>query len=87
LGGALNISNGNRFSESDGMETFSVSAGLSRTKDNLSGGFTVAAQYGGLPLIDYFRPDSTGGGVPLDPEIDVDGDWSFRIGASVRLSF
>jgi hypothetical protein len=87
LGGALNMSNGNRFSESDGMETFSVSAGLSRTKDNLSGGFTVAAQYGGLPLIDYFRPDSTGGGVPLDPEIDVDGDWSFRIGASVRLSF
>lgn len=87
LGGALNINQSNRFSDSDGMETFELAVGLNRSKGNLSGGFTLAANYGGFALIDYFRPDSTGGGAPLDPEIGIDGDWSYRIGASVRLNF
>ncbi len=87
LGGALNINNSNRISEDDGMATASFEAGISRTKGNVSGGFSIAAEYGSVPVLDYHRPDSTAGGVPLDPVIDIGGDWSVRIGGGFRLRF
>jgi len=87
LGGALNINNSNRISESDGMETATFEVGISRSKDNISGGFSIALDYGSVPLIDYSRPDSTPGGVPLDPVIDIGGDWSARIGGGIQFRF
>ena len=87
LSGALNINQSNRFSDSDGMETVELAVGLNRSKGNLSGGFTLAANYGGFALIDYVRSDSTGDGTALDPEIGIDGDWSVWFGASMRLNF
>lgn len=86
LGGALNINNSNRIGESEWMPTFGVEAGLARTKGNISAGFSIGITYG-LPQLDYFRPDSTAGGLPLDPEIDIGSDWSADLTVGVRMQF
>ncbi|MFB9148895.1 hypothetical protein [Roseovarius ramblicola] len=86
LGGAVNIDNSNRIHESDGMETATIEAGISRTNGNVSGGFSLGLNYGGVPVLDYHRPDSDINGA-LDPVIDIGGDWSANISAGIRLKF